>query len=379
MKTYIQFAYLTSLFIGASYLSSCSSKPTQTEGEALPKISVAVPEVRDVTYQLDYPGYLTSLETVDLVARVDGTLDEIHFKSGQRVAKGQLLMVIEPKSYQDKVEQAKANLNTSKARLALASASLERVKEAARSNAVSELDVIKAQSEFDQASAALVNSQSQLEVAETNLSYCYVKAPFSGLISKNNVDKGNYVSGMSRTVLATVYNDDQVYVYFNMEDSKYYSVIANHPKAKDKGDAMLGTEVFIRISDRDELTYTGKLDYLAPNIDLTTGTISMRAVFNNAKRELRSGVFVKVLIPAQTKKNAVMVPEASIGSDQSGRYLYVVNDSNVVRYQSIQIGVLESDNMREVISGITPNERYVDKALLRVRDGMRIDPQMQKK
>ncbi len=328
------------------------------------KISVAYPEKRNITYKFEYPGYLQSEQTVDLIARVQGYLQEVKFEAGQTVKEGQVLFVIEPQPYQDQVKAAQANLATAQANLKLAITSNERTQEAGKSNAVSELDVIKAQTTVDQANAAVDAAKAQLSLAEINLSYCYVKAPFTGRITRNLVDKGNMVGGQAK--LASMYKDNKLFVYFNVEDSKYLIGFARqHEFNLDK--------VEMRFDELAGKTYTGRLDYMAPNVDLTTGTINIRAVIDNKGGELRSGLYTKIRIPYKDVKDALLIPEGAIGTDQSGRYIYAVTDSSTVEYRNVKVGELQDDNMREIIDGLKADERFVVKGIIRVRDGQKIE------
>ncbi|MEG1571967.1 MAG: efflux RND transporter periplasmic adaptor subunit [Bacteroidales bacterium] len=359
---------------------SCTKK-SQFEAN-VPEIEVANPIQRNVVHYLEYPGYTQSLNTVDLVARVSGFLESVNFNSGSIVQKGSLLFVIEPQAYKDKLSAAEADLKTAKALLRFAKESMARVNEAAQTNAVSQMDVIKAETNVDKCEADVTVSRAQLDIAKQNLEYCYIRAPFTGRISKTLVDRGNYVSGAGQN-LASIYEDNKIYVNFSIEDAKYIYLL-NHQKAlkgqtQKNGSLQNGTQkVLVNIDDNSDENsdqyYTGILDYISPNINVNTGTFSLRAVIDNKNLDIRSGLYVKVRLPHNEIENAVMVPETSIGTDQSGRYVYVVNDSNKVLYRNVEVGVLENDNMREIVEGLAPNERYVTKALLKVRDGMIINP-----
>lgn len=318
------------------------------------------------------------MNTVDLVARVPGFLESVNFTAGSIVQKGSLLFVIEPQTYKDKVSAAEADLKTAKAQLRFMKESLARVNEASQTNAVSQMDVIKSETAVDKAEADVAVATSQLDIAKKNLEYCYIRAPFTGRISKTLVDKGNYVSGAGQ-VLASIYEDNKIYVNFSVEDAKYIDILKSQKEIKSKlnGDQLQNgsQKVLIRVDQEGDNYYTGVLDYISPNVNVNTGTFSLRAIVDNKDMDMRSGLYVKVRLPYNEVKKAVMIPETSIGTDQSGRYVYVVDDSNKVEYRNVQVGVLESDNMREIVEGLAPNERYVTKALLKVRDGMTIEPQ----
>jgi len=351
-------------------LTACAEK--EVKQAPLPQYSVEKPELRDIVYHLDYPGFLQSELVVDIISRTEGYLEKMNVKPGQTVKAGDVLFVIEPKNYEDKLTEAIANLETAKANLVLAETTLERMKEASKSNAVSELDVVQAQTQVDLCKAAVKKAESGKSLAQTNLDYCYIKAPSNGRVSLNKIDVGNYVT--PKTLLATLYKDDNLYVNFSIEASKLIWAQAQAKESKlSKGGKFTTVNVFLTDSKGNEYPYTAKLDYLSPSADISTGTVDMRAVVNNKHKELNNGVLVNVSLPFKNVEKAVLIPESSIGTDQSGRYIYVV-ENDTVRYRSVQVGQLESDNKREILSGLSSDEWYVTKALTKVRNGQVINP-----
>ena len=363
---------LTLTLVMAVMVTACAEK--EVKQAPLPQYSVEKPELRDIVYKLNYPGFLQSEQVVDIISRTEGYLQKMNVKPGQTVKEGDVLFVIEPKNYEDKLKEAEASLETAKANLKLAETTLERMQEAAKSQAVSELDVIQAQTQVDLCKASVKKAESGKSLAETNLDYCYVKAPCSGRISVNKVDVGNYVT--PKTMLATLYKDDNLYVNFSIEASK---LIWAQGQAKNssiklgKNDAFENVTVSLVDSKGNVYAYTAKLDYLSPSSDISTGTVDMRAVINNSSKDLNNGVLVNVSLPFKNVEKAVLIPESSIGTDQSGRYIYVV-ENDTVRYRSVQVGQLEADNKREIVKGLTSDEWYITQALTKVRNGQVIKP-----
>ncbi len=359
------------IFLVLPMLTGCKDKKSAgaTGGMPTPEISVAKPIAKDITLTKDYPGYLTTDMTVNLVARVNGTLQSSSFIAGGRVKKGQLLFVIEPTLYKDKVAQAEAELKTVKAQLEYARNNYSRMKEAVKSDAVSQIQVLQAESSVAEGAAAVSNAQAALSTAHTNLEYCYVRAPFDGTISKATMDVGSYVSGALQPVtLATIYKDNQMNAYFNVADNQWLAMAMNNQKTTEN----LPQKIVVKLGKEGSATYPATLNYLSPNVDLSTGTLMVRANFDNPKGLLKSGLYVSITLPYGESKDATLVREASIGTDQLGKYLYVVNDSDIVRYRHIEVGQLVNDTLRQVLSGISPQERYVTEALMKVREGMKI-------
>ena len=361
------------IFLVLSVLTGCKEKKDAGAMKGMPTlaISVAKPIVKDITLTKDYPGYLTTEKTVNLVARVNGTLQSVSYAPGGRVKKGQLLFVIEPTLYNDKVAQAEAELKTAQAQLEYARNNYSRMKEAVKSDAVSQIQVLQSESSVTEGVAAVSNAEAALSTARTNLGYCYVRAPFDGTISKSTVDIGSYVGGSLQPVtLATIYKDDQMYAYFNVADNQWLEMSMNNQQpTKD-----LPKKIMVQLGKEGTESYPATLDYLSPNVDLNTGTLMVRANFDNPQGVLKSGLYVSITLPYGEADHAILVKEASIGTDQLGKFLYAVNDSDIVHYWHIEIGQLINDTLRQVLGGLSPQERYVTEALMKVRDGMKIKP-----
>ena len=355
-------------------LAGCGDKREAARGAMpVPEISVARPVVKDITLTKEYPGYLSSEKTVDLVARVNGTLQTIAYAPGSRVRKGQVLFVIEPTIYQDNVEQAEAELNTARANLEYAQNNYARMLEAVKSDAVSQIQVLQSKSNVATSQAAVSNAEAALNTARTNLGYCTVRAPFDGTVSRNQVDVGSYVGGSLQPVtLATIYKDDLLYTYFNITDNQWLAMLMQQGTAQQKD--TLPRQITVNLGEDGIQPYPATLDYFAPNVDLSTGTLNLRARLDNPKGLLKSGLYVSITLPYGKESQAILIPDASIGTDQLGKYVYVVNDSDRVRYRHIKVGQLIDDTLRQITGGLSPQERYVTRALMKVREGMKVKP-----
>lgn len=368
MKTLIYLVVVFSLLMGG-----CKKKAQEHNPMAhTPEVLVNNPIHQDVVYAYEYPAYLEAIQTVNLVARVSGFLEKIQYAPGEFVKAGTLLFVIEPQPYLDQLEAARSQMKSAEANLSYAKAQYEKMKEAMPGRAISEIDFIQAESAYHSAMANLQNAKAQLNLAQTNLSYCYIRAPFDGHVSRNMVDAGNFVGGSVQPVtLATIYRDKVIYAYFNMAYAEFQNlpVLNSKPAAND-------TTMTISISDATEpqRKWQGKLDYKSPNVDLQTGTVAVRAIVDNPQGELLSGMYVKISVPYKQVNNALLIPEISIGTNQAGRYVYLVDKNEQVVLQPIKVGVLEPNGLREIISGATSDDRYVVEALMSVRPGMKVKP-----
>lgn len=201
--------------------ASCSHKKSSTEEGEL-TVSVAVPEIDSITLYKTYPGYASAQASADVVGRVNGQLLSKNYDSGSLVQKGAVLFTIEPVKYNDAVRQAQAALATAESEYEYASKQCQAMKKAFESDAVSRMEVIQAESDMQQAEAAIKNARAVLSTANTNLAYCTVRAPFTGHITSSTVDVGNYINGEGAPFkLATIYDDSSLIVSFAIEDSQY--------------------------------------------------------------------------------------------------------------------------------------------------------------
>ncbi len=355
--------------LAALILTGCDKKQNTAEGNAALPVEVATPIVKDVTLTREYPGYLEADATVSIVGRASGTLLKQSYTPGDRVKKGDILFIIEPTLYENAVAQAEAALNTAEATLEYAQSNYERMQQAFASDAVSQIELLQAQSNVKSSTAQVSNAKAALNTARTNLGYCYVKAPVDGIVGIESYSVGTYIPGAASPVeLCKMYKDNKMYAHFDITDNQWIN--------KQKRSNEVGKEEYITFTLGNERYYSwkAKMDYLSPDINLSTGTLRVRAELDNSNLFLKPGSYISVVLPYEKIENAILVRDASIGTDQLGKYLYVVNDSNRVEYRSIATGNLVGDTLRLVTSGLSADERYITKALLKVRNGMPVTP-----
>lgn len=356
-------------------LASCSKKQTDADrNAAVPVVDVALPLVDSITIYKTYPGYAGATATAKIVARVNGTLLTKQYSGGEMVEKGQVLYTIEPTQYVDAVKQAEAALATAKSNYDYYSSQYAALKKAYESDAVAQIEVTQAESNVENARASIKNAEAALSTARTNLSYCTIRAPFTGRINDGTTDPGNYISGAgSPYQLAELYDDSRLSVKFAIEENQYEKIVADaddpigHPRYE---------KIPLTFNEPLPHEYYGKLSYESPMVDKATGTVTLKVRVDNPYGELRNGMYVTVNMPADENPHAILIRDSSIGTDQLGKYIYVVNDSNKVVYTPIKVGELYQDSLRVVTSGIDANTRYVTTAMLRVRDGMTVNPKL---
>lgn len=352
-------------------ISGGCHKEHKNEETGIAEVQVATPQVDSVTLHRTYPGYIRALNSADVVARVSGQLLTQNYKEGDYVSKGQILFTIEPSKYRDAVQQAQAALKTAESQYAYASRQYDAMKKAIQADAVSEMEVLQSESNMNTAKASIQNARAALATARENLGYCTVRATRSGHCSIATVSTGNYVNGEGApVVLATIYDDSDVKAVFEIEDAQY-EMMMNDNKANEN---KLLRSIPLKFQQDMPHAYTADLYYVSPNVETGTGTIRLEGHFSNKYNELKDGMYVSVDLPYGTEPRAILIRDVSIGTDQLGKYVYVVNDSDKVVYTPIETGELYHDSLRIVNKGLKASDRYVTKALLSVRNGETVKP-----
>jgi RND family efflux transporter MFP subunit len=342
-----------------------------------PKVEVAVPVQKAVTRYLDATGNTAAIKNVDLVARVQGFLQSINYQDGSFVKEGTTLFTIEPETYKLKLEQAQAAEAGAQASVKQADADFKRQSDLVQKQAVSQSTLDTSTSARDNAQSNLQQAQANTKIAQVNYSYTNVTAPFDGIVSAHLVSVGELVGVASPTQLATIVALDPIYVNFNVNEQ---DVLRVREEARRRGMTVNDIrQLPIEVGLQTETGYPhkGNLDYVSPTINLSTGTLAVRGVLQNPDRVLLPGYFVRIRVPFDEQKNALLVPDAALGSDQAGRYLLVVNGENVVEQRKVQTGPLEGE-LRVIEIGLKSEDKVVIAGLLRAIPGQKVDPQLQK-
>lgn len=355
------------------------TKDKDTDGEMT--VGVANPEVRTYTLTQNFPGNLEAVSQVDIMARVSGTL-RVHVPSGAKVKKGQLLYSIDDSKYRDLVRQSEATLATARSTLATAESNLAyyqkqyaAMEKAYKSDAVSEMELLESKNNLDQsqasienAKATIANAQAALDEARLMMGYCEIRAPFDGTLSLQQFDQDAYINGQDSPVkLNTIYDDATLYAYISVDERKYAQMVSDTRTQGLKLDS-----VRLKFTVPMQHEYWSAINYAAPNVSTTTGTVTLRFAVPNTYGELKSGMYMNVEFPYGIARDALMIHDSSIGTDQQGKYVYLVNDDDKVIYTPVEVGELYQDTLRIVTKGLTPQSRYVTDAILKVRDGMKV-------
>ncbi|GBC59225.1 MexE family multidrug efflux RND transporter per iplasmic adaptor subunit [Desulfonema ishimotonii] len=355
-------------------LAGCNPQKNTYAPPPPPEVTVSTPVKKAVTRYMEFTGTTEAVESVEIRARVEGYLESINFTPSTKISKGDLLFVIDPRPYQAKLDQAKADLAIRHANLKLADATLKRLEQAYKTRAVSQIEVLEAQAKRDTAKAGIQAAEAAVESAELDLAYTRIHAPISGRIGRNLVDVGNLVGAAGdKTLLATIVNDDPVYAYFYVNERLLLEAEEAERKQR-KDDHKRGkVPAFLGLAHEDGFPHEGQLDYIDNRVDPDTGTVQTRGVFPNPERILHPGLFARIRVPIGDPSEQLLVPERALGADQRGRFLLAVKDDNTVEYKPVRTGVL-MDGLRVIREGISEKDRIVVNGVQRARPGIEVTP-----
>ncbi|MFC3690613.1 efflux RND transporter periplasmic adaptor subunit [Chenggangzhangella methanolivorans] len=341
------FTPLACAFAAATLLAACKD---ESKAPPAPKVAVvAQPKPVTATRYLYETGVAKAVNRVDLIARVSGFLKSIDYKDGAEVKAGQRLFLIEPELYEAQVQQAEASLAQSGATFDNAQRALDRQRQLLKTSATPEVNVDNAQNSLESARGQRAAADASLVQARLNLSYATVVAPFDGAVSEHKADVGALVGSGGVTTLATIVQLDPIHVTFSISDADLLRI---RRQARERGltrKDIASVPIEIGVKGDDGYPIKGRLDYAAPETSADTGTLSVRAVFENADRALLPDLFVRVRIPVETVKDALLVPPSAIGTDQQGRYVLVVTEKGVVERRSVSL--IERDGELQQVRG----------------------------
>src|SRR5215471_13033725 len=363
--------------IPAALLPASAVTPAQLPSATALPIPVVKPRTQSVSNYVEITGNAASVNAVKLIARVEGYLDQIHYEDGQFAKKGDLLFTIQQDQYKDQLQQAQAQLLTAQASLIYAKTEVARYTKLVKQDAATQTEVDHWTFERASAEASLLNAQAQVALAKLNLGYTEVRAPFDGIVGKHLIDPGNLVGGGGQqAALAEITQLDPIYVVANLSEQQVLQIRQNLNQHRLTFADLHKVPVDVALSDQTGFPLQGTIEYVAPAIDPTTGTLLVRGILANPDRTLLPGFFVNIRLPtARVSQNALLVPDRSLQEDQGGRYLLIVNKDNVVEQRHVQLGQLDG-SLRVITSGLKPDDRVVVGDLWRASPGTKVTPQL---
>ncbi len=339
-------------------------------------IPVVLPKLQSVTSYVEITGNAASVNDVKLLARVEGYLEQIHYEDGQRVKKGDLLFTIQQAPYKQQLEQAHAQVLTAQASLTYAKTEFARYSALVKQDAATQTEVDHWNFERASAAASLLSAQAQVSIDEVNLGYTEVRAPFDGIVGKHLIDPGNVVGGgTQQSALAEITQLDPIYVVANLSEQQVLQIRKNLSQHRLTLADLHKVPVDVGLSDEQGFPHRGTIQYVAPALDPATGTLLVRGILPNPDYLILPGFFVRMRLPmGKVDRNALLVPDRALQTDQGGTYLLVLDDSDVVRQRYVQLGSLIGA-LRVVTSGLQPEDRLVVGDLWRATPGTKVVPQ----
>jgi membrane fusion protein, multidrug efflux system len=365
-------AILAGAVIGGPHL--LAPRNEQAARAPLPVVTVSTPLQRNVDSTLQFLGQFSAIDSVELRAQVGGTLTQIAFKDGAIVHEGDLLFVIDPTPYQIKLNEATAQLQTARARFHLANRELVRAEKLKRTGfgTIENADQRVEEQRADQ--AAVDNAQALVQDARFDLDHCRITAPFTGRIGSHLVSVGNLIAGSRAassptTLLATLVSIDPIYLNFDMSEADYMTFLRYRQQQK----GPLADKVKVALSDEKRFTRKGTLDFIDNTLDRSSGTIHARATIPNSDLLLTPGGFARVRLEVAPPVPALLVPDASVLPDQSGRIVLTVGPNDVVTPKQVQLGDFR-DGLRVIRSGLSPTDRVIVDGIPMARPGAQVSP-----
>lgn len=355
----------SAVLLSAALLAGCGKEAQSQTAAPVPPAQVQVTGVviRDLRQWDDVTGHLEAIDSVEVRPRVGGFIDEVRFKDGAKVKKGDVLFQIDPRPFQDEVDRLAAEVERAKAKSVVAAADGERGQRLISQNAVARSEFERLQAEASSAKADLAAAQASLRTAQLNLEFTHVISPIDGRVSKAIITRGNLVT--TANILTTVVSDGKIYASFDTDEQTYLKYAGAQ-----RGQA---APVELGLMTEDGFPHQGTLQFLDNALDPHSGTINGRAVFEDPDGKLTPGLFARIRLLSTATEKVALAPERALGTDLGKRYVLVVDAKNAVEYRPVALGPAVGD-MRVIRSGLAQGDRVVISGLQKVKSGDTVDP-----
>ncbi len=362
--------------IGMGALAACDGSSNTYVPPPPPAVRVAQPVQQPITLYFELTGNTAALNSVDIEARVQGYLQSIDYQDGTTVTKGTKLFGIERDTYQAQLDQAKASLASQQASQVGAKQEYDRQLNLLKQQVTTQTAVDSAKATLDEANASILNAQANLELATINLGYTEVLAPFDGTVTNHLVDIGTLVGVSGPTKLASIVQTDPIYAYFNVSETQ---VLMIKDMLRKQGRTFKQTDLpsipaELGLQSEEGYPHKGHLDYVSPQLDASTGTLQVRALFDNKDKVMLPGLFVRVRVPVEQNNKALLVRDDAIATNQLGSYLLVVGKEDMIEQKQVKTGQREGA-LRVIESGIQPADWVVIQGIQQAIPGSKVAPE----
>ncbi len=370
MTTLTRFLAILSL---TALVAACGSDDTdpgqQMHANAGIPVDVAPVVSQRLTEWDSFTGRLEAPQTVSLRPRVSGYIEFVAFEEGEYVEQGETLFLIDNRAFKAEVERLTAQLEEAKSRYDLSVQSYDRVVKLRKTQAVSQEVLDERLAGKNQAFASINQTKAALDVARLNRGFARVEAPISGRVSRANITAGNYVTA-GQSELTSIVSTHQLYAYFDIDEQTYL----NYVSSDDKADSAVNDQaVAMRLANEQDYGHWGQIDFVDNQVNGNTGTLRVRAVFNNENGRLMPGLFTHLKLAGDTNEQGILIKEKAIGTDLNNKFVLVVNGENKVEYRAVTLGD-KVGSMRIIQSGLVAGDTIVVDGLQRVRPGAVVAP-----
>lgn len=358
--------------------AGCAKTPLDPVAEPPVPVAVSYPVQREITDYADFTGRTAAVDSVEVRARVWGYLKKVNFKEGALVKKGDVLFELDERPYRAEYDRCLALLNSAQAHLNRSVADLKRAEELLPRKAIAQSDYDLAKDNCDEAAAAVKVAEATFKTAELNLDFTKITAPVSGRVSRYMVTVGNLIQSADQasvTLLTTIVSIDPMYAYFDVDERTVLRVRQLIRAGKADSAREFALPVKLGLDNEEGFPHAGTIDFVDNQVNPKTGTQRLRGSFPNKDDVLMPGFHARVRIPVGKPRQALLVAERAIDTDQGQKIVYVVNEKGEVVLRPVRVGSLH-DGLREIEDGLKPGERVIVNGLQTVQPGTAVEPQM---
>lgn len=332
-----------------------------------PAVDVVVVQPHAMRSWVGFSGRLAPVESAAVKPLVSGAIQQILFKEGQLVTKGQPLFVIDPRSHLASVAHAEAQVATAQSRAKLTEDEFKRTQQLISAKLISQSAYENSASNYQVAQAELQQAQATLVRAKLDLEYAHIKAPIDGRISRAELTEGNIVeAGPNAPVLAQIVANDKLFAEFNVDETTYIHTVRNTKNQN-------AMPVELTLAGDTSVIYQGHIYSFDNHLDTSSGTIRARAIFENADGALTPGMFANIRLGSADKANAILIPERAIGTNQSKKFVLVVDEKNIANYREVSLGEHYLDQ-RQILTGVNAGDKIIVNGLSHVRPNTPVNP-----
>jgi RND family efflux transporter MFP subunit len=374
---------LAILLTVAALITGCGEQKPAAGGGAPPPPSVTVAEpVKRTVFDYDeYVGRFVAIDSVEIRARVSGYLDSVHFTDGQMVKQGDLLFTIDKRPFENALAQARANLALAQSNLSYAETDFQRAQQLVKDKTITEQTFDQRAQAYRNAQASVAANEAAVKNAELDLQFTDLRAPVAGRIGDRRVSPGNLIAGgtggNATTLLATIVSIDPIRFEFTFDEASFLRYERIAKSGQDVASRGASVQIALKLIDENDFDHVGRMDFVDNVIDRSTGTIRGRGQFANPNGLFTPGMFARVRVPGSAPYEALLVPDAAIGTEQTRKFVLVVGADNKVAQKYVTLGQATADNLRVIKTGIGPNDRVIVNGLMRAQPGMVVEPHSQ--